>query len=151
MEDISDYVYCLVVMQAGVQLPDAGAAGRVAFNVAQNLTEKARDRLEEVQEDAQHSLSLAVGVEDGPNEENDSAEGEREQDDHGKSHFWCHSKHVHCSLPVVPEGRREALRLPGNRPLRIALVASPFCASTIQFRGWPKGQAAAPRWLGTLR
>ena len=74
-------------MQVGVQLPDARAAGRVAFNVAQNLTEKALDRLEEAQEDAQHSLSLAVGIEDGPNEENDSAEGEVEQHDHGKSPF----------------------------------------------------------------
>lgn len=77
-------------MQAGVQLPDARAAGRVAFNVAQNVTEKARDRLEGAQEDAQRALSLAVGIEDGPNEDMDSAEGEREQDDHGKSHFWCH-------------------------------------------------------------
>lgn len=67
-----------------MQLPDAEVAGRVAYNVAQNLTWKAQETLEEAQESGKHALSSAVGLEDAPEHEDSPESSDAQQDKHGK-------------------------------------------------------------------
>ena len=70
-----------------MQLPDVEVAGRVAFNVAQNLTQKAQEQLKEAQESGKHALSSAVGLEDAPEHEDSQDSSDAQQDKHGMLHL----------------------------------------------------------------
>ncbi len=79
-----------------MQLPDAEVAGRVAFNVAQNLTRKAQEQLEEAQESGKHALSSAVGLEDAPDHEDSPESNDAERDEHCKYHSGVSLTKFYC-------------------------------------------------------
>lgn len=68
-----------------MQLPDVEVAGRVAFNVAQNLTRKAQEQLEEAQLNGEQALSSVMGHEEVPEHQDSSESSDGEPDEHGGS------------------------------------------------------------------
>ena len=92
-------------LQVGVQLPDAEVAGRVAYNVTQNLTRKAQEQLEEAQHSGEHALSSVMGLEEDAEHKDRLESIDGHADEHGKStqgSFSCLCTDLHRHESKVP-------------------------------------------------